>query len=67
MLSRVVGNLKGVQLEAAVTLPDVVDAGDVGAHLVHHLHELRDDRERKALASRMQPDEREVERAETTI
>lgn len=67
MLSRVVGNLKGVQLEAAVTLPDVVDAGDVGAHFVHHLHELRDDRERKALASRMQPDEHEVERAETTI
>lgn len=42
MLSWVVRNLKGVQLEATVTLSDVVDAGDVGAHFINHLHELRD-------------------------
>lgn len=52
MLSRVVRNLKGVKLEAAVTLSDVVDAGDVGAHFVHNLHELQNNREHKALASR---------------
>lgn len=40
MLSRVVRNLYGVQLQAALTLSYVIDAGDVGAHLIHHLHEL---------------------------
>lgn len=41
MLSWVVRNLKGVQLEATVALSYVVDAGDVGAHFINHLHELR--------------------------
>lgn len=51
VLSRVVRNLKGVQLEAAVTLSDVVDAGDVRAHFIHNLHELQNNTEHKALAS----------------
>lgn len=41
MLPGVVRNLDGVQLEAAVALSDVVDAGDVGAHFINHLHELQ--------------------------
>lgn len=40
MLSRVVGDLYRVHLEAVVALPYVVDPGDVGAHFIHHLHKL---------------------------
>lgn len=40
MLSRVVGNFNGIQLEATVALPYVIDPGDVGAHFVDHLHKL---------------------------
>ena len=40
VLSRVVGNFNGIQLEATVALPYVIDPGDVGAHFVDHLHKL---------------------------
>lgn len=40
MLSWVIRNLNGIQLEAIVTLSYVVDPGDVGAHFINHLHKL---------------------------
>lgn len=40
MLSWVVRNLNGIELEAIVALPYVVDPGDVGAHFINHLHKL---------------------------
>lgn len=40
MLSWVIRNLYGVQLEAIVTLSYVIDPGDVGAHFINHLHKL---------------------------
>lgn len=42
MLSRIVRDLKGVQLETTVAFANVVDPGDVGAHLIHHLHMLQE-------------------------
>ncbi len=50
MLSWVVRNLYGIQLEAIVALSYVVDAGDVGAHFINHLHKLwRENNEASAL------------------
>lgn len=43
MFSRVVGDLHDVELQTRVTLPDAVDAGDVGTRLVHRLHQLGND------------------------
>lgn len=40
MLSWVVRNLYGIQLEAAVALSYVIDPGDVRAHFIDHLHKL---------------------------
>lgn len=41
MLPRVVGDLHGVQLQALVALANVVNPGDVGAHFIDDLHQLR--------------------------
>lgn len=38
MLPRLVRHFHHIQLQALVALPNVVDAGDVGALLVHLLH-----------------------------
>lgn len=40
MLSWVVRNLYGIQLEATVALSYVIDPGDVGAHFINDLHKL---------------------------
>lgn len=47
MFPRVVGNLHDVELQALVTLPDAVDAGDVGAGLVHGPHQLEEYKEKR--------------------
>lgn len=40
MLSWVVRDLYGVEFEATVALAYIIDASDVGAHFINHLHEL---------------------------
>lgn len=40
MLSWVVRNLYGVQLEATVALSYVIDPGDIRAHFIDDLHKL---------------------------
>lgn len=44
---RVVGDLHDVELQALVALADAVDAGDVGAGLVHGPHQLERDTEKR--------------------
>ena len=41
VIPRVVGDLHGVDLQPAGALPQTVRAGDGGALLVYHLHQLR--------------------------
>lgn len=41
VLPRVVRYLYGIQFLAAVALSYVIDPGDVGAHLIYHLHKLQ--------------------------
>lgn len=47
MFPRVVGNLHDVELQALVAFPNAVDAGDVGAGLVHRPHQLEEDKEKE--------------------
>lgn len=41
VLPGVVGDLHGVQLQALVALADVINPGDIGAHFIHNLHQLK--------------------------
>lgn len=41
MLARVIRDLHGIQLQPLVALANVVNSGDVGAHFVHGLHQLK--------------------------
>lgn len=42
MLPRVVRDLYSIQLQALVAFANVVNSGDVGAHFIHNLHQLKD-------------------------
>lgn len=42
MFPGVVRNLHSIQLEALVTLANVVNSGDIGAHFIYNLHQLKD-------------------------
>lgn len=42
MLPRVVRDLYSIQFQALVAFANVVNPGDIGAHLIHNLHQLKD-------------------------
>lgn len=46
MLSRMVRDLHSIQLQALVAFANVVNSGDIGAHFVYNLHQLKKINER---------------------